>query len=404
MLPMNKILYGRICLVLFFMTATFILLPGCKKNTVNGPVITGVRNYAPAPGDSVLQSLVPGQWVVLLGRNLSNAVQISFDGIPATFTPTLFSDTSAVVLVPAVIPFPSVPAEKLNTIYYVTPEGATTFTFNIVAPPPTISGVSNENANTGDSVYINGLNFFFIQQITFAGSTITAYKASGDGTSIGFEVPALSQSGPVIVATKSGADTTVYNVNNASTESLCNFDNVNTFSWGASVESSSANFPGNRGKYAVLSNGVLGPNDGSWWNGGRSINTNAVQWLPVGNLNDPIANYAFKFEVNIPTPWSGPSIFVVKDHSWNYLARFEPWKTSTGTTVAVTSGGWRTVTIPLSEFRKNNGKGVSPASLTELLGSSGNGAVNFLTINDLAASTPTGFNIAIDNIRVVKIE
>src|SRR5687767_14784447 len=145
---MKKLLYNNISLLILAIATLFVMLPGCKKDNLDGPVITGVRNYAPAPGDSVLSSLLPGQWVVLSGHNLSNALQISFDGIPATFNSGLFSDTNAVVLVPAVIPFPSVPADKLNTIYYVTPEGATTFKFNIVAPAPTISSVSNENVNT----------------------------------------------------------------------------------------------------------------------------------------------------------------------------------------------------------------------------------------------------------------
>jgi hypothetical protein len=401
---MSKILYSRIYLLLFCMAAAFILLPGCKKESVNAPVITGVRNYAPAPGDSVLQSLVPGQWVVLLGHNLENAIQVSFDGIPATFNAGLFSDTSAVVQVPSVIPFPSVPAEKLNTIYYVTPEGSTTFTFNIVAPPPTITSVSNENANMDDSVYIYGFNFFFIQQITFAGSTITDYAASGDGTSIGFVLPALSQSGPVIITTQSGADTTAYNVNNASTESLCNFDNLNTFSWGTNTDNSSANFPGNRGSYAILSNGVLPAGEGTWWGWQRSINTNDVQWLPVSNLSNPVDNYAFKFEISVPVEFIGTSIYIVKGYSFTYMARYEPWKDANGATFPFATKGWRTVTIPLSEFRKDDGKGLPASSLVELLGSSGSGVVNIHTKNFSSSPTPTGLNAAIDNIRVVRIK
>lgn len=401
---MNKILYSRICLLICTMAVAFITLPGCKKENLNAPVITGVRNYAITPSDTVLNSLVPGQWVVLSGHNLKNAVQISFDGVPASFNAALFSDSNAVVLVPDVIPFPSVPAEKLNTIYYVTPEGATTFKFNIVAPPPTISGVSNENANMGDSVYISGLNFFFIQSISFAGTTISSYTSSGDGTVIRFALPALSQAGPVSVTTKSGTVTTVYNVNNASTESLCNFDNINTFSWGTNTDNSSASFPGNRDYYAVLSNGVLPAGEGSWWNWQRGINTNDVQWLPVSSLSGSLANYALKFEISIPVEYSGTSIYVVKGYNWDYLARYEPWKDVNGAIIPFSTKGWRTVTIPLTEFRKDEGKGVSASSLTELLGSSATGAINIHTKNFAGTPTPNGLNAAIDNIRVVRIK
>ena len=82
---MNKRIYKRICLPLFCIASIFILLPACKKEKLNAPVITGVRNYAPAPGDSIVHSVIPGQWVVLLGHNLRNGVQIAFDGIPANF-------------------------------------------------------------------------------------------------------------------------------------------------------------------------------------------------------------------------------------------------------------------------------------------------------------------------------
>lgn len=401
---MNNKIYSRICLLICTLAMAFTMLPGCKKENLDAPVITGVRNYAPAPSDSVLNNLVPGQWVVLSGRNLQNALQISFDGIPATFNAALFSDSNAVVLVPDVIPFPSVPAEKLNTIYYVTPEGATTFKFNIVAPPPTISGVSNENANMGDSVYISGFNFFFIQGISFAGTSITDYTSSGDGTVIRFVLPALSQTGPVAVTTKSGTATTVFNVNNASTESLCNFDNINTFSWGTNTDNSSTGFPGNRDYYAVLSNDVLPAGEGSWWNWQRGINTNDVQWLPVSSLSGALADYALKFEISVPVEYSGTSIYVVKSYNWDYLARYEPWKDVNGASFPFSTKGWRTVTIPLTEFRKDEGKGVSAASLTDLLGSSANGSISIHTKNFGNTPTATGLNAAIDNIRVVRIK
>lgn len=402
---MNKILYNCIrCLMLFSVAVALMFLPSCKKDAINAPVITGVRNYAPASGDSLIHSLVPGQWVVLLGHNLKNAVQITFDGISTNFNPGLFSDTSAVVQIPSVIPFPSIPAEQLNTIHYVTPEGATTFRFQIVAPPPTITSISNENANANDSVYLYGLNFFFIQGITFAGTQISAYSASGDGTSVGFVLPALSQSGPVIISTQSGADTTEYNVNDVTTGALCNFDNVNTLSWGTNTDNNSTNFPGNRDYYAILNNGILSAGDNQWWNWQRGINSNGVQWLPVSSLNDPVDKYAVKFEISVPTAWNGTSIFIVKDYNWNYLARYEPWRDANGATFSFTTRGWHTVSIPLSMFRTNNGKGTAAPDLTTLLGSSANGSINIYSINDGSSPTATGLNAAIDNIRVVRIK
>lgn len=401
---MKKILYNY-TRQLFFLSVTLILLQACEKDEVSSPVITGIINYAPSPDDTVLQSLTPGQWVVVNGHNLQDALQISFNGVPANFNNGLFSDSYAVVQVPAVIPFPSIPAEKLNTIQYFTSHGSATFEFSIVAPAPVITSISNENANAGDSVYIYGTNLFLLTKISYSGAPITAYTSSVNGTSVGFVLPELDQSGPVIVANQSGADSTAFHVNDPSTGVLCDFDNINTLSWGTGTDNSSTNFPGNKGYYAVLNNAILSGGDASWWNWQRSINTNAVQWVPASSMSDPVGDYAFKFEINVPDAWKGTSIVVLKDYTWTYLAPYEPWKDANGKTFTYSTKGWRTVTIPLSGFRKDNGTGAAVTSLTDLLGSTGNGSVNIYTINS-AASTPTatGLTAAIDNIRVVKIK
>jgi len=405
----NKVIFNQHYRSLLFLAIAMAFVwmqSGCKKDAVEGgaPVITSVRNYAASPADTLVNNITTGQWVVLIGHNLKDAVQVSFNGIPATINSIMFSDTSAAVLVPAVIPFPSVSAEDLNTIHYVTRKGATTFTFGIVAPPPTITSISNENANEGDSVYINGLNLFFIEELTFAGTPVTKYSTAGDGTAIGFVLPALAQSGPVVVTTKSGTASTPFNVNDATTGMLCDFDKKNTFSWGTSIENSSVNFPGNRGNYAVLSNDVLPAGDGTWWGWQRSINTNDVQWVPVDSLGLSLDDYAVKFEISVPSAWSGTSIYVIKGFSFDYMARYEPWQGTNNTVTPFTTKGWRTVTIPLSLFRNNDGKGSAPASLSALLGATGNGAINIQTKNFAATPSASGLKAAIDNIRVVKIK
>jgi hypothetical protein len=209
----------------------------------------------------------------------------------------------------------------------------------------------------------------------------------------------------VVITTQSGTASTVYNVNDVTTGVLCNFDDVNTYSWGATnTSNSSTAFPGNRGSYAILTDGVLNANEWSWWNSGRSINTNSVQWVPVDSLNASMSSYAFKFEISVPASWNGGSIFVVKDYTTTYLGRYEPWKDANGNTFNFSTTGWQTVTIPLSLFLTNNGTGTAASSLKDLLGSSGSGSVNLWFINNSSSATATSFNAAFDNFRVVKIK
>ena len=284
---------------LFFSVAIalILLMPACKKKVEEpSPVVTGVINYVASPGDTALSGLVPnGQWVAITGQNLQNALQITFDGVPATFNNALFAPNSVVVQIPSIV-FSTIDTTKLNTIQYTTRGGTTTFSFklspavpaitaisNVFANPgdsvfiygtdlilvskfiyggttissfksnltgttlgfimptpapvsgnavvttkggtanfkiaaiPTITGVSNENAIQGDSVYVYGTYLKNIQTISFAGTAITSFKPSTDGSSVGFALPALSQSGPVSITTNFGTATTVYNVNDIGT-------------------------------------------------------------------------------------------------------------------------------------------------------------------------------------------
>jgi hypothetical protein len=394
-------------LLLALLATVALVQPGCKKDSspsTGTPVITSVRNYVAHPGDSLLTSVGTGQWVVISGKNLKGALQINFDGVKGSFNDAWFSDTSAIVLIPAVIAFPMVPAKQLNTIQYVTTHGQTTFSFSIVPPAPTISGISNEDANPGDSVKINGFNFFFIKSVTYAGVNITDYTGSNDGTSISLAVPAsVTQTGGIVsVTTKSGSVSTLYNVSDFSTGVLNNYDNVNNFSWGSGTSNSSSAYPGNNGYYGLLNGTAVPANDDSWWNYGRSINLNAATWVPTANMSDPISDYALKFEINVNVPWAAGSINVIKDYSFNtYMAVYRPWKKASGATVPFTTNGWQTVVIPLTSFRTNNGTGVQPSSLNDLLGS-GSGSLNMLFNNDSPTVIPN-YEIAVDNIRIIKI-
>lgn len=399
--------YIKSCLLLASLAAVVFMQSGCKKDNSSSskgtPVITSIRNYVAHPGDSLLSSVGTGQWIVISGKNLKGALAINFDGVKGSFNDAWFSDTSAIALIPAVIAFPTVPSDKLNTIQYITNHGQTTFSFPIVAPAPTITGVSNEDANPGDSVRINGLSFFFVKSVIYGGMNITNFKSSNDGTSISLAVPAgITQTGGIVsVETKSGKAATVYSIHNFVNGVLNNYDNVNNFSWGSGTSNSSANYPGNTGYYGIMKASNVPAGDGSWWNDGRSINTNSAQWVPVANMKDTLSHYVLKFEISVTKPWTNGSIQIVKDYSWTYSALYHPWKTSTGATVPFTTKGWQTVTIPLSNFVDS--KGFPAPTLTDLLGSAGAGAINVTFTND-GSSTVQNFEAAVDNIRVVRIK
>src|SRR5688572_16815338 len=147
---MKKILNHRLHLPLFIMIVA--LFSACKKDVEKPPVISEVRSYVATPNDTVINSLIvndlitDGQWVVISGQNLQNAIQIKFNGVSASFNGTLFASNNAVVRIPTIL-FSTIDTTKLYTIEYTTTGGSTIFSFKLGPGAPAITAISNVFAN-----------------------------------------------------------------------------------------------------------------------------------------------------------------------------------------------------------------------------------------------------------------
>lgn len=406
---MKTIIQNRILQLCYIFVA--LLFAACEEGDTNPPRITEIRNYADSPNDTLITTLVPGQWVVITGKNLSDAIGIAFNGIPADFNAALFSDTYAIVQVPSVIPFPSLPEDDLNTIEYATASGSTIFEFPIVAGPPTLTGVLNENPVAGERVVIFGTNLFLTSELVFAGTVITDFTEVDNGTSISFVMPDVSTSGPVSVTTASGSVSSFFSMNNYATDVLCNFDNISPVGWGGwgtTIGEDPEEFPNNNGKYGVLNVGILNPWDWGTWNYDRMIRTDALEWMPVDNLIDPVGSWAVKFEINVPGKWNkGTTLFVTSENN-DYRASFRPWRVSeTATADFTTEGNWVTVTIPLSQFHTgwniDDANAQFATSISQLLNPEGKAEFAIYTMNVSDGPSTTALYAAIDNMRIVKI-
>jgi hypothetical protein len=381
----------------------------CKKDNSGAPVITGLRASAPAPYDSTLTMAGPGQVVVIQGSNLASATQILFNGYPAPFNSALFANNTIIVAIPADMPFASLNPDHLNTVKVITPEGEAVYNFPVIPGAATITAMSNEDALPGDRVTIYGSNFFFVKKVIFPGGieVTTNLGANDAGNQLQVTVPTgVTTGGTITVQTLYGTATSVLRFNDLTTGVIHNSDNVSNFSWGCNVITDASLFPGGRGAYNQITATNVNGNDWGWWNGARSLHTNSAQWIPAANLNDPVDNYALKFEVYTKTAWSAGKLFIVKDGSWSYVALYSPWLNADGTTTAFNTTGWQTVTIPLTSFKGkdgsgNDGMGSSVPSIKALVGNSGAGAIDIMLINNGTTAIAT-FDMAIDNIRIVK--
>jgi len=404
---MKKIIFNNTVLCGIMMIA-IISLYSCHKDNEGTPLITRLRASTPAPNDSVLTSAGPGQTVVIQGANLSSASKILFNGYPASFNAALFSNENLVVTIPADMPFASLDQSKLNTVTVVTAHGQVTFTFPIVPPPPVIASMSHENATGGTQVTINGNNFFFITKVIFPSSkeVTSGITTNATGTTLTVTVPTgITTGGKISVLNRYGTGVSPFPFCDFTTGVICNFDNVNNFSWGSPVESATTTFPGSTGSYAHLKQSNIGGNSWEWYNGNRGVITNHVDWVPTANLNDPIGNYALKFDVYVKQPFSTGCLYIgpMPDDNWVYMYRYEPWKS----TANYTTSGWTTVTISLDQFKAKDGNGTNGAganvtNLKDLIGNIDE-VVKMMFVND--TSTPIAeLDMGIDNIKVIKVK
>ncbi len=403
--------FNKILLLIILVAGAFSQF-ACKKNNSGAPpVISRLRASTPAPNDSALTLAGPGQTVVIQGSNLATAAEIYFNGYPAPFNSALLSNENIVVTIPADMPFASLNPADLNTVKVVTRFGETVFTFPIVPPPAVITAMSNEYAQAGLRVTIYGNNFFFVDKVVFPGNiaVTTNLSANTSGTTLEVTVPpGITASGPISVVNRYGTAVSVLRFNDFVTGVMHNGDNISNFSWGCETSSDAAAYPGAWGSFnRLVFTGVNG-GDFGWWNWNRSINTNGSQWVPAANLDDPIGNYALKFELFVKEDWESGRLYITKDYNWTYLANYAPWKLANGSNIKFNTGGkWQTVVIPLTAFKTKangiDGTGDPAPSLKALLGTSGFGNIDIMFINP-DVNAVASFNAAIDNIRVVKIK
>jgi hypothetical protein len=118
--------------------------------------------------DSVTTAGNLGNLYAIMGQNLGSVKEVDFNGLSAYFNPALGSDKTILVTIPQNTPSGS---DKSNTITVITTHGTATFKFIVLAPPPTISDVSDYNWYAGSQITLTGIGF----------ASVTAVKLSGTG-------------------------------------------------------------------------------------------------------------------------------------------------------------------------------------------------------------------------------
>jgi hypothetical protein len=333
----------------------------------------------------------------------------------------LMSDNNIIIRIPANAPTKATDPNVTSTLKVVTNHGTATYAFELLAPAPVITSASNENAVAGETITLNGSNFYLVSQITFPGNiAVTQFTATPDGKKITVTVPAgITTAAPLQVVAQFGTGSSLFNFDNFNvpgTGFLANFENGDSHMgwqyWGGNQSNDATRFPNNTGYYIEIHpSSAINAGDGSWYSDNRAVMVSGSPW--VANMSDPIANYALKFEMYVLSSWTSGSLMITtsaqinppSNTNWAYLARYAPWQ-SAASGDAKTSG-WVTVSIPLTTFLStNNGgynaTGTTAPNFTALMGGTSS-VIQIMLYNDGTTTLPA-FDAAFDNVRIEKVQ
>lgn len=419
-----------------------LALGACTDNPVGGdrsfddPLeLTGVRWQDP-DSSGAPEELSPGDLIALEGQNMDAVASVYFNGIEASFNPALASETHLVVSVPSDLPFGELDpdSEDFNTIRVENNSSSAQLDFPVLPPEPDLQEMSNEYADPGEEVTVRGNYLYLVESVTLPdGTTISGdqVEATTDGTEAVFTIPASAtpEEGAIEYTTSSGTGVSppsfVFRDNRGM---LFNMDDHADWQfWNAMQSTSSENQdlisefrPGAEGEFVIMRGDgpIQGGGNNEWWTANRTINLNSQQWVAPENLDESPENFAVKFELNIRQEWAAGSILIYlietaspDTYETGYAYRVKPWEQQDGSVSAVSWDGWRTITVPLSDFQDAYGTGSTTTSLTELLGDDGavgpggpdDNPTSFRLVNFSDATIPAGQAFAVDNIRVVRI-
>jgi hypothetical protein len=419
--------------LLLLLIVASIIQVACKKENGAAPIISHVRAVDSTKRDSFFVKAYPGTLIVIQGSNFDGLQHVYFNDQDAYFNPALNSSTNIIIGIPTDAPTAPPLSSVPNTIKVVTNHGTAIYSFTLILPPPAIISASNENAIPGTTLTLTGTNFYGITKVVFPGGISGTNLNIISPTQLTVTVPAgitTADSLRIYGGFGIGASPFIFdNYLAPTTGFIANFDGAtgtwtppsdpyygwSQNQWVGNLISDPTKFPGGTGptngtSYCVEINpqGIKPPGDDSWWADANCIITNTATW--VSNIGSPVANYALKFEVYVKSTWTQGSIWVGTTWpNWKYMAEYAPWKPSNGGNGKYSTNGWVTVTIPLTKFLTATGNvytatGTGPSSFTDLQQGQG-GMLMIMYANDGTTTIPgSTFDIALDNVRVVKIK
>ncbi|MCC8188562.1 MAG: glycan-binding surface protein [Bacteroides sp.] len=385
--------------------------PDKYKIASGTPEILYARMPDIASADSLITGAYMGTTVCFVGNNLRSITEMYFNDQKAVLNTSFITDHTLFVTVPGTIP-----EEVTDMIYLVNSKQDTVrYEFSVLVPAPQVTSMSNEYANEGDIVTIYGDYFLDDESgplsIMMAGNLPVTEITSITKTAVSFCLPEGSSKGYITVTTIYGTGRSKFQYKD-DRNILLDWDTTFANGWRPGVVQGT-DPEGISGDYVIFQGSLDGESGASWNEDGFSFN----YWAANASSPDLFdaedwENMTLKFEINVTQPWSACAlqmIFTTADQvslendNNTFItdesiprALWRPWE-EIG---SYTTDGWRTISVPLSEFKYTHIGGTSTGSLRP-------GHFTGLTFFVYAGGingTDCSPVICIDNIRVMPAE
>lgn len=388
------------------------LIASCDATVNSGgiPEIEGVRYVHPdSAAAQQMDKVGPGEMFVIVGRNLISTKRVFFNGIEASFNPTLVTDKHMVIRVPGDMPFGKMDpdAPEMNTIRLVADTGETTFSFPILPPAPEIHIVHKEFATAGETVRITGRFLYLVESVTFPGGIqATDYNFAEDGTWLTVTVPSgVTEAGHINISTTSGSTEDSYlNMFNDRQGIFINLDDKNPWNpWGTPgvgtpyVGDDITGIPPIDGNYLYwLYTDPLTP--GMWWFQGLA--TQFATWAGTGMVmpdypaDTPTTELVYRMEIFTPHD-KFKSGFIQLSFDWWIEKDWNPFIVN-GVRVPLVTDGWETVTISMHDFHRGTQATYGPMK------NAGEFLLRYVNPGEPDGAAFEEVNIAFDNLRIVR--
>ncbi|HZL12150.1 MAG TPA: glycan-binding surface protein [Prolixibacteraceae bacterium] len=377
----------------------------CKDDSEDSgktPVVKYVRITNPDSSDSLVVSAYMGSLIAIMGEDLQGIRELWFNDQKAKLNPAYITSFSVLVSVPSVIP-----ETVTDEITMKFNDGKTlVYSFKVDVPAPMLSSLLCEYVKAGDTAIISG-NYFLPAEgleepVVYFPNNIKAQ------TIISYTMDEIQ----VIVPSEAGVGKITVESMYGSTRSDFIFrDNTNLI---LDFENSAYGNPWGLGGFGT-ENGCSGQylqfvgNQGAWnWVNPMMFG----YWAKYGAGENPIAeglvdNLELCFETNI-VEWSDVPMLIwfdkigtadgVNPDGVSAQAHWKPFNKD-GVKSTYSSGGWITVSIPLTDFIYNKDESKSDLKIDNISLYSN---LSFMLFGSSDATYP--IDIRIDNVRVVPLK